>query len=206
MSEEKLVALLGRPLTSYESANRVLYLKIAQERLEDLTCLNLEEGTEDRTFSVREGYQTVFTDLFTDVNSVTVNGSELDAADYTAMQWNRRTADWYNSVVLENCTAEDVVVVNADWGVCSPTLQLLQAQLFGLLSASNNGNGNVKSKKVEDFSITFNDNTVYDQFLLDNQSLISKYSLCNIQTTVSGDVYPHYPEDLYIPGYRSRPY
>jgi hypothetical protein len=209
MNQDKLEALLGRPLTSCEVTNRKLYLQIAQERLEDLTCLNLEEATEDRTYSVREGYQTVFTDMFTTVNSVTVNGSELDAADYTAMQWNKRTADWYNSVVLKNCTPEDTIVINADWGACSPTLQLLQAKLFGLVSSMNNSNGNVSSKKVEDFSISFNDNTVYEQFLLDNQALIGKYSICNIQTTVSGDVYPQYFDTdlgMYVDGYRGRPY
>lgn len=196
MNQAKLEALLGRPLSSIEATNRVLYLKIAQERLEDLTCLNLEEATEDRTFSVREGYQTVFTDLFTDVNSVTINGNEV--TDYTPMQWQKRNAAWYNSIVLENCTDQDEIVINADWGLCSPSLQLLQAQLFGLISKMNNGNGNVKSKKVEDFSITFNDNTVYDQFLMDNEGLLSKYSICNIQTTVSPDVLHRelYPLDV----------
>lgn len=180
MNKTKLVALLGRPLTTIEDTNFSLYLKIAQERLEDLTCLDLEEATEDRTFSVREGYHTVFTDLFTGVNSVTVNGEALATTDYQARQWDRRSAAWYNSIVLDTCTEEAEIVINADWGVCSPSLQLLQAQLFGLLGSMNSGNGNVKSKKVEDFSITFNDNTVYDQFLLDNSAIIGKYSICNI--------------------------
>jgi len=198
MNKTKLVALLGRPLTSYEDTNFAVYLKIAQERLEDLTCLNLTEATEDRTFSLREGYQTVFTDLCTEVNSVTLNGSTLESTEYTPMQWNRRSADWYNSIVLENCTSEDTIVINADWGVCSPTLQLLLAQLFGLVSAMNNSNGNVTEKKVEDFSIKFNGNSVYQQFMIDNESLLNKYSICNIQTTVSPDVIHRelYPLDM----------
>lgn len=196
-----MVALLGRPLTPNEDANYPLYLKIAQERLEDLTCLNLSSETEDRIFDVREGYTTVFTDPFTKINSVTINGNAF--TEYTPMQWNRRNADWYNSIVLETC--DDEVTINADWGLCSPELQLLTARLFGLLNGENSGNGNIKSKRVEDFHIAFNDNSVYQQFLLDNQALINKYSLCNIGNIQHGRTrrFDGYSFDS---SFRSRPY
>lgn len=200
MNQAKLEALLGRPLTTIEVTNLTLYLEIATERLQDLTCLNLTQNTEDRVYDVREGYTTVFTDPFTEINSVTVNGNTF--TDYTPMQWNRRNADWYNSIVLETC--EDEVTINADWGICSPELQLLTARLFGLMGIEKSGNGNVKSKKVEDFSITFNDNSAYDQFLLDNQSLINKYSLCNIGNVQHGSVKRF--GSYYHGTYRSRPY
>lgn len=177
MNKTQMVALLGRPLTPNEDANFNLYLKIARERLEDLTCLNLEDGTEDRVFDIREGYTTVFTDPFTDIDSVKIDG--IAVSDYTPMQWNRRKADWYNSIVLKNVTCGEVTI-NADWGICSPELQLLTARLFGLLNTEKSGSGNIKSKRVNDFQITFNDNSVYQQFLIDNQALINKYSLCNI--------------------------
>ena len=201
MNQSTLEALLGRSLTSIEVTNRTLYLNIARERLEDLTCLNLTNTTEDRIYNVRKGYTTVFTDLFTSINSVEINGNAF--TDYTAMQWNRRNASWYNSIVL--LTNEEEVTINADWGICSPELQLLTARLFGLISTENSGNSNVKSKKVEDFSITFNDNSVYDQFLLDNQSLIAKYSLCNIGNIQHGDIINLDIENPYY-NYRSRPF
>jgi hypothetical protein len=185
---EELVALLGRPLTAVESANRKLYLEIAQERLEDLTCMNLSKETEDRVFDVRNGYSTVFTDLFTTINSVSVNGTELATDKYTIRQWDRRNASWYNSIILEDCQSYKEVTINADWGVCSPELKLLLANLFALVGKMSKGNGNVKSKKVEDFSITYNENTVYQQFLIDNEAVLTKYSICGIGQVQSGKV------------------
>ena len=41
ISTKDLAALLGRSLSEVESTNHVLYLKIAQERLEDLLCTTL---------------------------------------------------------------------------------------------------------------------------------------------------------------------
>lgn len=204
MNETKLVALLGRPLTSIESTNLKMYLNIAKERLEDLTCLNLTATTEDRTYDVRQGFQTVFTDPFTEINSVKINGEPF--TDYTLRQWNRRNASWYNSIVVD--TSEEEVTINADWGMCSSELQLLQAKLFDLVGKMNTGNGNVKSKRVEDFLIAFNDNTVYQQFCLDNQSLIAKYSLCNIADVQHGYARRHDYLEVDYPNhhYRSRVY
>lgn len=205
MTQSTLEALLGRPLSSIETANIKTYLKIARERLEDLTCLNLTETTEDRVFDVRNGYTTVFTDPFTEINSVTINGNAF--TDYTPMQWNRRNASWYNSIVLETC--EEEVTINADWGICSPELQLLLARLFGLLGKENSSNGNVKRKEVEDFSISFSDKSTYEQFLTDNQSLINKYSICTIGDVQHGNTRrfdDYYDLEYPYQSYRSRPY
>lgn len=190
MNKTKMVALLGRPLTDVEDTNFSLYLNIARERLEDITCLNLTEDTDDRVYDVRNGYSTVFTDLFTQVNSVEVNGSELTETDYSVRQWDKRNARWYNSIVLENCV-DGEVTINADWGICSPELQFLLAKLFSLVGDMNNSEGNVKSKKVEDFSITFNENSVYQQFLIDNEATISKFSICAITDVQHGEVRPN---------------
>lgn len=184
MNQSKVSALLGRPLTSIESTNFNLYLSIAMQRLEELTCLNLEKKTEARTYDIRQEFKTVFTDLFTTVTEVKVDGNVI--TDYHPRQWDRRNGSWYNSIVLE--TRGDVVEVTADWGICSPDLQLLLANLFALVGEMNVSNGNVKSKRVEDFQITFNDNTVYDQFVMDNQATISKYSICNVGDVINGDV------------------
>lgn len=197
MNKTQMAALLGRPLTSIEDTNYSTYLKIAQERLEDLTCLNLSSEPSERIYDVREGYTTVFTDLYTSVDSVKIDGNEI--SDYTSMQWDRRNASWYNSIVLE--TNAETVTVTADWGICSPELQLLTARLFKLLG-SESMSSNIKSKKVEDFSITLNDNTVYQQFLVDNQALIDKFSLCSIGNIQHGSTRSF--EDF--GSYRSRVY
>lgn len=188
MKQTELQALLGRPLTSIEVANLKKYVNIAREMLEDLTCMNLSKATEDRVYDVRKGYSTIFTDPFTTVNSVTVDGKELEVSKYSARQWDRRNAKWYNSIVVDNCHRYKEVTINADWGLCSSELELLLARLFGVISATNKTNGRVKSKKVEDFSISYNDNSVYQQFLIDNESLITKYSLCTIGLVESGEV------------------
>ena len=72
--------------------------------------------------------------------------------------------------------------------LASIDLKLLVAKLFALVGTMNTTNGNIKSKRVEDFTITFNDNTVFDQFLLDNSATINKYSICSIGDVQNGDV------------------
>lgn len=175
MTESTLEKLLGRPLTQIEKDNQ--YLKIAIAQLENLVCMNLAYETEDRVFDVREGYQTVFTDPFAAINSI-------DVTDYEVRQWDRRNADWYNSVIVD--THNSTVTINADWGICSPELQQLVVKMFGMLTFSKSGG--VKSKEIEDYRVTYNDNTEYQQFLLDNAQTINKYSLCNIGQIRSGDV------------------
>jgi len=189
----QLAKLLGRPLTSVETANEELYLDIAYERLESMICSTVDSIAEERTYDGRDGYSTVFTDVFVEVSSVTVNGKLLDAADYSIRQWDKRNAAWFNSIVLKNkLCGNSEVVIDATWGFADDTmpgdLQLLVAQLFALVGKMNKGNGNVKSKKVEDFSISYNDNSVYNQFVIDNAATIRRYSLCDIGKVRNGKV------------------
>jgi hypothetical protein len=193
MDQQELEAYLGRPLTSTEVDNLTLYLEIATERLEELLCSAVESIAEERTYDGREGYSTVFTDFFTEISSVTVDGRVLETDDYSVRQWNKRQGYWFNSIVLDKRLRKDCeIVIDGVWGFTVETmprdLQLLQAKLFALVSSMNKGNGNVRSKKVEDFSISFNDNPVYNQFLLDNTATISKYSLCSIGNVKHGNV------------------
>lgn len=199
MTQEKLEALLGRPLTTTEVTNIDLYLDIANDRLEQLICTSIEPATEDRIYEVRQDYTTVFTDIFTSLVSVKdEDGTIIDPDSYSVRQWNKRNGSWYNSIVFDDCLSSDEITVKANWGFDSTgspavydapsDLQLLIAKLFDLVSSMNNSNGNIRSKRVEDFTITFSDNTIFDQFLLDNQSTISKYSLCGISTVRSGEV------------------
>lgn len=184
-TQAQLEALLGRPLTSVEVTNIELYLEIAEERLEQLICSRVNQVAEERIYDSRPGYSTVFTELFTEVVSVEVDGKPLDTSEYSIRQWDSRNGYWFNSIVFKHKShRESEVTVDALWGFNSTTmptdLQYLFAKLFALVSSMNKGNGNVKSKKVEDFSISFNDNSVYDQFLIDNSSTIRKYSVCDV--------------------------
>ena len=43
ISQDQMAALLGRPLTTVETANYNLYLQIALLRLDDLLCIKIEE-------------------------------------------------------------------------------------------------------------------------------------------------------------------
>lgn len=190
-TQDELEKLLGRSLTPVEVTNLELYLEIAEERLEQLICSRVNLIAEERTYDGRAGYSTVFTELFTSVTSVEVDGKALEASEYSIRQWDNRNGYWFNSIVLQHRLRKEAeVVVNGSWGFNSTTmptdLQLLFAKLFALVSSMNKGNGNVKSKKVEDFTIAFNDNSVYDQFLIDNSTTIRKYSVCNVGYVRSG--------------------
>lgn len=190
-TQEELEKLLGRSLTPVEVTNLDLYLEIAEERLEQLICSRVNLIAEERTYDGRSGYSTVFTELFTEVTSVEVDGKALEASEYSIRQWDNRNGYWFNSIVLKHRLRKEAeVVVNGSWGFDSTTmptdLQLLFAKLFALVSSMNKGNGNVKSKKVEDFSVTFNDNSNYDQFLIDNRGTIQRYSVCNVGYVRSG--------------------
>lgn len=187
MNKTCMSNLLGRPLTSTEDSNFNQYLKIARGRLDDLLCTSTEPSTEARTYDVREGYSTVFTDIFTEVQSVSVRGSVLTSAQYTPYQWNNRRGEWFNSIVLKDVYAEDVTIT-ADWGFdeLPDDLELLLAKAFA--QVSNRRDGSVKSKKIEDFSVTYSDATAAEQFRLDNLATINKYSLCGIPELQSGRV------------------
>lgn len=188
MTQAELVKYLGRSLTPLEVTNLTMYLEIALEHLEALTCLNLKTETTERIYDVRKGYQTVFTDLFKTITNVEIDGNVI--TDYKTYQWDRRNATWFNSIVLK--TSADEIAITADWGMPSVELSMLQAKLFGLIGDMNNSKGLVKSKQVEDFRVTFSDNSEYDQFVYDNQALISRYSICNIGEIKHGSVWSDY--------------
>jgi len=199
MTQSQIEALLGRPLTTIEVTNIELYLDIANERLEELICTSITAGVGERVYESRDGYSTVFTDIFTSLVSVKdKDGNTIDPSNYSVRQWDKRNGSWYNSIVFDEMFYDNTeITIDAIWGF-TPTgspavstvpsdLKLLVAQLFALVSSMSKSNGNVKSKKIEDFSITFSDNTVYDQFVIDNQATILKYSLCGITNVRSGE-------------------
>lgn len=199
MTQNEISALLGRPLTPQESTNFGLYLDIATQNLEDLICTPLESVTEDRVFYTRDGYSTVFMDIFNTLNSVEIDGDTVDPSEYSIRQWDRRNGSWYNSIVFDKrFDCEKEITVNADWGFLSGSgddsdlpvdLQSVLAGLFGLISKKNKFDGTIASKQVEDFRISFNtDKDLDDEFYTNYRTTINKYSICNIPYVKHGKV------------------
>jgi len=200
MNQAQLEALLGRPLTSVEITNLELYLEIANDTLETLLCTTIRPATEERTFSLREGYKTAFLDIFTELTEVKVNGTVIEPEAYSLRQWDKRNASWYNSLVLADRITKltDEITVNATWGfVDAPEedyavpydLQVILAGLFSLVTKKNNLNPTVTSKQTEDFKITFNaDVDLDEEFYSQYSKTIDKYSLCNIGYIRHGEV------------------
>lgn len=118
MTQEQLESLLGRPLTANEIANKDLYLNIATEALEELICSPIADVTETRTFDIREGYSTVFTDIFRSVSEVKIDGTIIDPSNYSLRQWDKRNADWYNSLVFDTRfrSYQKEIEITAEWG------------------------------------------------------------------------------------------
>lgn len=193
LTQSEIAKLLGRDLSSREKNNLETYLDIAQAQLEELLCISLsEEKNTEREFLSRANYRTVFTDIFSSVSKVKVNGAEFNSDDYTAKQWNKSNADWYNSIVFNRRLSDNYEIeVTADWGFSKlpSDLKLMLAQMFANTSKRYE-TAPVKSKKVEDFSITL-DNSVdnMQKFLADNANLVKKYSLCNIDNVQIGETY-----------------
>lgn len=180
ITKENTSQLLGRSLTPNELANFDLYRSIAQSRLELLLCMNLSEAGETRTYDGRIGYRTQYVDPLTAVSSVTVNGQEIVAADYTLKLWENRNAQWFNIIEFkEHITGE--VVVTAQWGFgsgCPVDLRLLLAKLFEL-NSTDQKDSRVKAKKIEDYSVTYKDTDTYEDLVSHYASVINKYSLCS---------------------------
>lgn len=189
MTQAQLEALLGRSLTPREIANRKLYLEIASEHLEEILCISLcDKGDDTRTFDIRDGYSTVFTDIFTELTEVKVDG--VVTTNYYPAFWDKRSNPYYNSIVISNCKGKEVEITG-DWGFNSIPydLQSIWAQVFAIVSKKYVvGGGNVKSKQVEDFRIAYGDLSDDDVFLNDNKRTIQKYSLCYIGLVLHGDV------------------
>lgn len=189
MTEAEIAALLGRPLTATESANFQLYLDIATEQLEELLCYPIDCKPGNRTFLGRDGYSTVFTGAFRNLSAVEVNGESIETVK--PQLWDNPNAKWYNSVVFKDqLGCDDEVTVYADWGFKTLPADLMQvlAGLFGLVSRKQEQaiNGNIASKRVEDFAITYQNESVVDpttlfqRFSSENAAVINKYSLCNV--------------------------
>lgn len=176
ISKTQVAKLLGRSLTSIEDANFDTYINIATKELATLLCMTICSQDETRIFQSRDGYSTLYIDPFTDIESVLVNGTAVTT--YTKKQFDSYQGSWFNILEFDDRLGDDKVTVVANWGFQSlpSDLQLLLAQLFKTIGSQTDTR--VKSKSIEDFSVTYNGTTEYEQTLLNNASIIHKYAQC----------------------------
>lgn len=176
ITKTQITSLLGRALTSIEDTNFNLYLEIAINRL--YSMLNISTSDSDtRTYKSRVGYSEVKTDPFTAVTSVKINGSLT--TDFVTKQGDNYSASWFNIIEFSERLGLATIEVTGDWGfgTCPADLRSLVAKLFNLVSTEKGTSGQIKSKSIEDVSITF-DNSVSPLDSLKNEyaDIIAKYS------------------------------
>lgn len=194
MTQAQIAALLGRPLTASEIAGFEVILSAAIEQLQTLICSPIAYvASAERTFDTRKGYRTAFVDLFTSVTEVKLAGVVIDPANYTLQFFDDRNGTVKNSIVFSSDTRGRVLTVTGSWGFDTSNtntipadLQLLIAKLFD--ASTKKDNGNVKSKKIEDFNITFMDESASERFYVDNSKTINKYSICDLIDIKSGEI------------------
>jgi len=183
LTKEQIAKLLNRPLTTAETNNFSLYLKIATDQMSTLLCMDLTCESGVRAYPVRSGYRTIFTAPFTGTPTVTVDGLAKDADTYSVRQFDNLNGTWYNSIVFKQHLARtaEQVEVTADWGFdCLPVdLQVLLADLFNDVTNSQNADLRVQSKQIEDFRVTYKDISNFEATKMKHSTVISKYSLCN---------------------------
>jgi len=194
IKQEELVKLLGRDLSPTEIANYDLYLNNAVERLEDLLCIQLCGDEDDRVYETRSGYRTVYVDPFTDIDSVTVDGEEVDSDNYVIKQNNRFFGSWYNIIEFSKKQRCEKITVSANWGFKPLPIDLatLLAKLFAQGSVEQKVDNTVKTKEIEDFKVTYKDGATFEEFTLANSGTIAKYAQCDTGTIRQGRATNYY--------------
>lgn len=191
MTQDKIAALLGRPLSSAEQSNFSTLLELAQSRVSDMFCVDICQKVETRRFPVRLGYKTLNVPIFTEIDSVTLDG--VTVTDFEVRQNSKTYGDWYNSIVFtkpffqKTVLTQPVVEIKADWGFATipADVQLLIAEVFGILTDPLESDL-IKLKQVEDFRLTLNDKTKQQAFAERYAGIIAKYSGCVTSSIESG--------------------
>lgn len=182
-----LEKLLGRSLTSSEDSNFEQYINYTISTLENLLCWSPICTDATASYAARDGYRTLWTDPFTSITNVKVDGKAV--TDYKLAFNGNFNYPFYNSVVFPYPLGEQTVEITGSWGFEAMPADLgsLVAEIFkmyGRTTASNMA-GNVTNKRVEDFSISYGDKSEMDTLVTNNSSVISKYSNCQSAGQVS---------------------
>lgn len=178
MTKKEIEKLLGRSLTTYEDSNFNLFVKNTIATLGNLLCWSTN-FSEARKYKARDNYRTVWLEPFTDITEVKVGGAVR--TDYTPAFNGNYNSTLYNSIEFsEELHGETVEVTGAFDLDCIPgDLSMLIADIFKMVvRTSKNNSGNVKDKRIEDYSVTYS-GTEYSALADKNKQTIAKYSNCN---------------------------
>jgi hypothetical protein len=176
LTKEQVAVYLRRPLTASEDANFDTYLDIATHRLSNLVCFSFDKTTGTRTFNSRAGYRTLFIDPFTAVSLVKIDGREFST--YVKKQNDSYQGTWFNSLEFDEDLCGHRVEVTATWGLGEDLPSDLAELLAGLFGIHETEVNMVKSKKIEDFSVTYKDGSELDTLVAAHLGTIQKYALC----------------------------
>ena len=187
MDKTSIAKLLGRPLTSLEDSNFEQYINYTISTLENLLCWSPICADATASYTAREGYRTLWTDPFTSITDVKVDGTAV--TDYKLAFNGNFNYPFYNSVVFPYPLGEQTVEIAGTWGFedLPADLGSLVAEIFKMYGRVSSGNmaGNVTNKRVEDFSITYGDGSEMDTLEANNSSVIAKYSNCQSAGEIS---------------------
>lgn len=190
LTKTQVEGWLGRSLTDTENAGFDKYLALAVDKFEQLTCSTLKKVTETRIFDSRDGFRSLFVGLFTTLSEVKVDG--VIVTNFSPAQGDKRgSLTWYNAVLSDNkMVAGQNIAITANWGfeTLPDDVAMTVAQLFALVS-SGSEEYRIKSKKIEDFSITYTDTeTAFNAFISDFGGILNKYSVCGVGEVRHGRV------------------
>lgn len=190
LTKTQVEGWLGRSLTDTENAGFDKYLALAVDKFEQLTCSTLKRITETRIFDSRDGMRSLFVGLFTTLSEVKVDG--VIVTNFSPAQGDKRgSLTWYNAVLSDNkMVAGQNIAITANWGfeTLPDDVAMTLAQLFALVS-SDSEEYRIKSKKIEDFSISYADTeTAFNAFISDFGGILNKYSVCGVGEVRHGRV------------------
>ena len=166
LTKEQVEGYLRRSLTPFESDNFDNLLRIAISKLEALICSKVGYIEEERTFQGK------------------VNSNSVDFATYLG----DNASQLCDNIVLNKPTKHtDVITVHGGFGLKVIPEELAQviSELFAVKLA---GDDRITSKKVEDFSITYDKTSELDRIIESYKSILDKYSQCSQITLRSGEI------------------
>lgn len=188
LDKDTLEKLLGRSLTSSEASNLQQYINYIETTLTNLLCWSPLKGASVASYEARDGFRTLWTDPFTSITDVKVDGSAV--TDYKLAFNGNFNYPFYNSVVFPHPLGGQTVEITGTWGFeeLPADLGSLVTEIFKMYGriSNNNASGRLTNKKVEDTSFTYSDNvSEMDALSSNNSSVISKYSNCQSAGEIS---------------------
>lgn len=200
----EIADLLGAPLSEAQIAASDAYIELATIQLQSLLGYEIHvqadpEPATEKTYYGRSGSHSLIVDPFTELVSVSLNGTVLRPEDYSVGSSNRP----FNYEVITQLSqgAGDEIKVTAKWGFnpLPASLKLLLANMFSVVSLgqTSGGTSRVKSETSLSHSVSYDTSASrYSVFASDNASLISLYRLPKPVRIDGGVVLRDYCDDL----------